>query len=369
MFREFYVQWKNVSAGAENGGVAAMNVMKWAWVLFVAASLAVLIRLAMWLMPAPGWRAEKVEAAAEAAPAEAPAEPVAAAPEPPPAPPTEPTWPVEAEERTDWLPPAPVPPVVAEPPAPPPEEFHFRRTRWGMGLDEVRLSEAGAPLRESENGLRYATTTLELPCLLTYSFVQDRLVRARLSFSDPAGRDLPPLTMAQAQRRFLYLREQLRNRYGEPVQKTVPMPRDVSDLRRSALKQDELARQYDAEIAEAEQRLKKQRERLDARFARWPNRAEMVTRDLAPYERDLRELRAWKQEALERGAKSRQSIQQKQDADRSRPLVATLSARWPFARELHDIELKLDGRSAAPQLDIRYEAAQGLPDVWQMNEL
>ena len=50
-----------------------MNEMKWAWVLFVAASLAVVIRLAMWMMPAPGWRAEKVAAAAEGASAEAPA--------------------------------------------------------------------------------------------------------------------------------------------------------------------------------------------------------------------------------------------------------------------------------------------------------
>lgn len=331
-----------------------MDDMKWAWVLFVAASLAVLVRLATWFMPAPGWRAEKVAAAVE--------------PEPKPAP-APPAWPVEAEERTEWLP--PVVPATPEPvpDAPPPEEFHFRRTRWGMSLEEVRQSEAGEPLRANERGLLYATTTLDLPCLLTYSFEQGRLVRARLAFSDPAGQDIPPLSVAQAQRRFLYLREQLRRRYGEPVQKTVPMPRDVSDLRRSAHKQDELARQYDAEIAEAEQRLRKQREILERRFERWPNRAKMVTRDLAPYERDLRELRAWKQEAIARGAQSRQGIQQNQAADQTHPLVATMTARWPFARELHAIELKLDGRGAVPQLDVRYEAAQGRPDLWSMDEL
>ena len=347
-----------------------MDAMKWAWVLFVAASLALLVRLAMWFLPSPAVQhSEKVSEAVEATSAAAPAEPVAAVPEAQ-------AWPVEAEERPDWPPPAPaevVPPEVpvmapAEPP-PPPEEFHFRRTRWGMTIEEVRASEPLDPLRENERGLMYATTTLELPCLLTYSFVQGRLIRARLSFSDPSGKDIPPLTVAQAQRRFLYLRAQLRSRYGDPIQKTIPLPRDVSNLHRSALKQDELAQQYDVEIAEAEKRLQKQRALLEVRFANWPNRAEMVARGLASTERDLRELRAWKQEAIELGAQSRQSIQQNRDADRSRPLIASMTARWPFARELHDIELKLDCRTTTPRLDIRYEGMQGVPEGWELNEL
>ncbi|MGD9613216.1 MAG: hypothetical protein AB7V22_10000, partial [Kiritimatiellia bacterium] len=44
-----------------------MDEMKWAWVLFVAASLVLLIRLSTWFVPAPGWRAEKVRQAAETA--------------------------------------------------------------------------------------------------------------------------------------------------------------------------------------------------------------------------------------------------------------------------------------------------------------
>ena len=348
-----------------------MNDMKWAWALFVAASLAVLIRMALWFLPSSAARhSEKVVAAAEATSAVAPPAEAPAAPDAPAAP----AWPDEAEERTDWLPP-PAPPeplrLEAPPaePAPPPEEFHFRRTRWGMTLDEVRASEPGEPLRESDRGLLYAVSTLDLPSLLTYSFVQGRLVRARLAFSDPAGRDIPPLSVAQAQRRFLYLRGQLRSRYGEPLQGTTHLPRDVSDLRRRAQKQDELAKQYDAEIAEAEQRLQKQRAVLEARFADWPNRAEVIARGLAPLERDLRDLRAWKQEATEEALKSRQSIQEHQVADSSRPLVATMTARWPFARGLHDIEIKLDFRSAAPRLDIRYEGTQTLPDFWQIDEL
>ncbi len=160
-----------------------------------------------------------------------------------------------------------------------------------MTIEEVRASEPIEPLRENERGLLYATTTLDLPSLLTYSFLQRRLVGARLLFSDPSGKEIPPLTVAQAQRRFLYLRSQLKARYGDPIQKTVTMPRNVSNLRRSANKQVELAQQYDVEIAEAEERLHKRRALLESRFANWPNRSEMVSKGLASNERDLRDLR------------------------------------------------------------------------------
>ena len=353
-----------------------MDDMKWAWVLFVAATLAVLIRVAMWFLPSPTLRhsqevAEAVEASAGmVAPEPAPGgEGEAGAV-------VEPVWPDEGEERGDWAPVAgsaeplrlePEPPPLAS--APPPEEYYFRRTRWGMTREEVRVSEAGAPLRESERGLLYVVDTLELPSLLTYAFQGGGLVRARLAFSDPAGMEIPALSVAQAQRRFLFLREQLQSRYGEPIQKTAHLPRDVSDLRRRAQSQEEMARQYDVEIAEAERRLKEQREVLERRFEHWANRAEMVARGLAPLQRDLKDLRGWKQEMMEAATKSRQGIQERQQADHSRPLVATMVARWPFARGLQDVELRLDLRHALPRLEIRYERTQDVPDVWPGNDL
>jgi hypothetical protein len=367
---DFSTVWKTGFHGVEKTGKdPGMNDMRWAWVLFVAASLAVLIRLAMWVLPGPAVKhSEQVAAAAEATAVAPVAETPAAAPE-------EPVWLDEEEERADGFPP-PVPVVyVVPPPEPtehitsPPEDFHLRKTRWGMTIDEVRASEAGELVRESDRGLMYATSTLELPCLVTYSFVRGGLVRARLSFSDPSGQQIPPLSVAQAQRRFLYLREQLRSRYGEPVQKTRQIPRDVSDLQRSVHKQGELAQQYDVEIAEATQRLQKQRAWLEARYARWPNRSEMVARGLAPHERDLRELQEWKQEAIQRAEQSRLNIQKHREADAAQPLVAAMTARWPDARGLHDIELSLDFSTAAPRLDIRYEGTQTLPDLWQLDEL
>ena len=327
-----------------------MDEMKWAWVLFLAATLALLIRLTMWFLPAPGWRTEKVNQAADAMDLPAPPEPAPAAPPPEPEPPAEAVLAAPAP-AAHVLPPEPIPPAP-----PPPPEFHLRQVRWGMSPVEVLASEHDVPLRESESGLTYVAMTLELPCLLTYSFEGGRLVRARMAFSDPTGLDLPPLSVAQAQRRFLYLREQLRSRYGEPIQNTVYLPRERAHLERTAQRQDELAKQYDVEIAEAERRMKKQRELLERRFKRWSNPTQLVARSLAPYARDLKDLRAWKQEALDRASESRKGIQERQVADARAPLVATMTARWPDARELHDVELVLDFRSAVPRLDIRYEA-------------
>ncbi len=75
-----------------------MDEMKWAWVLFVAASLAVLIRLAMWFVPSPVVQhSEKVSEALEAVSPAVPEAPAAEEPEAQ-------EWPVEAEERPDGRP-------------------------------------------------------------------------------------------------------------------------------------------------------------------------------------------------------------------------------------------------------------------------
>ena len=362
-----------------------MDEFKWAWVLFVAASVAVLVRVALWFLPGPAIRhADRVARAAEQEEAGVAAEPETAetaASELPDA--AEPeavledlAWPDDVPETEESWPPLDpgvwddAAPDDGREPASPPEDYHFRRTRWGMTPAEVREAEGIPALRETPESLVYVTTTLELPCRLTYGFARDALTRAHLAFSDPDGRDIPPLSMAQAQRRFLFLREQLRRRYGEPVEHSVQVPRDVSALRRRLQKQDELTEQYDAEIAEAEARLRSQRERLQTRYARWQRRDELIARGLAPYERDLRDLKEWKQEALETAAQARRLIQENQAADARTPLVAVLSARWPFAREIQDIEMRLDQRRRVPRLEIRYRAARpGMDLPGGMDEL
>ena len=352
-----------------------MGGMRWLWVLFAVSSIVVLVRLAATFLPAPAVRhaeavaqtAEDAEARAEVAAPEGGAPPVRE--EPPPVAPSAPAaWPEEDEERDGWsefggsLPPA-------LPEGPPPEEFDFRRVRWGMPLAEVVASEATVPVRENGRVAVFSATTLGMPCWLAYSFSGGRLARARLSFSDAGGGEVPPLSVAQAQRRFLFLREQLRRRYGDPIQQTTHVPRDVAGLRRAADKQDEMARQYDAEIAEVEERIRRQRAWLQTRYERWPNRDELVARGLAPYERDLRDLRQWKIDALQAAAQSRRSIQEQQKADAAAPLVATMAARWPGARGLHDVELRLDMRPRVPLLEVRYEAAAVSAEFWGADEL
>ena len=115
------------------------------------------------------------------------------------------------------------------------------------------------------------------------------------------------------------------------------------------------------DMTEAERRLKAERQRLEARFKRWKNPAEMVARGLTTYERDLRDLRTWKREALELAGESRKGIQERRAADARAPLVAVMTARWPFAQDLHDVELVLDFRSRVPRLAVRYEATSGAP--------
>lgn len=366
-----------------------MDWIKWTWVLFVAVSVAILVRFFVWLLPATAIQhasdvdaaVRGIEAASESLPespvAEVPSEtsetPEAPGPRRPPASPAIP-WPAADPDATDlwdslyaemWPLPKPAPAVEPDPP----EAFHLRRIRWGMTGTEVRAAESLTPLRENAQSLTYLTTTIHLPCLLTYHFTRDRLVRAHLSFSDVAGRHLPPLSIAQAQRRFLFLREQLRQRYGEPMIHTTRVPRDVTALQRRLQKQDELTQQYDVEIAEVEERLRQQRARLNTRYERWQRREELVARGLAPYERDLRDLKKWKQEALETAKQARQDIHHHQQADARAPLVAVMIARWPFARELHDIDLRLDLRSQVPRLDIRYRAARPALDTVGVDEL
>ncbi len=336
----------------------------WERVFLGVATLAVLIRLGFWLSQVEDKKEENL----------ASEEPLLEESVPPPASPVDvlpPSVVVEPEPQPLPLPePEPAEPTPdLAPPPPLPEEFHFRQTRWGMTMEEVREAETGFLMQKGERGLLYAVTTLELPSLVNYAFVQGRLVRARLQFSDPTGKDIPPLSVAQAQRRFLFLREELRSRYGDPVERTTSMKRDVSGVSRQIQKQDEMAKQYDVEIAEAEQRLRKARAVLENRFAQWSDRDERVKRGMAPLERDLRDLRTWKQEALDQLHLSKKSLDEQKVADFLHPLVGTRTARWKDARGVHDIELKLDFRGRVPRLDIRYEGRRGFDPDWQMNEL
>ena len=123
--------------------------------LFVLATVALLIRLGFWLWPVvdkPEEKEAKVETKVESIPSR------------------EKPLPVPVEMEPECLPvslPVPLPaPELSRPPSPLPEEFHFRQTRWGMSLEEVRAAEPSIPIQEDNRGLLYSVTTLELPSLV-----------------------------------------------------------------------------------------------------------------------------------------------------------------------------------------------------------
>ena len=348
--------------------------VKQAWILLMFAIVAIAIKLLFKLLPTPfEGHAEVVTQTLE--------EGIPAEPEVIPEPEPEEFAATVAvadnnseseEERADDWPPAPLPPEpqpVAQPPPPPPVQYHFRKIRWGMSPDEVCAAEGMPPIRANEQRLEFITTTQGWPCLLNYYFMHGQLYRARLIFSDPTGMSIPPLSVAQAQQRYLYLRARLNQRYGQPIEKSLTIPRDTVALQRAAQNHEELAQQYDTAIADAEARLVKERAILERRFARWKRRNEMIARGLAPFERDVAEMKQWKQDALDRLTETRRGIEQSRSDDRQQPLIAGQIARWPAARDLHNIEMRLDYRQSPLRLELRYAAIQLLPPADFLDEL
>ena len=249
------------------------------------------------------------------------------------------------------------------------EEYHFRRTRWGMGLDVVKTQEVGVLIRQGEERLTYLTTTLELPCLLTYGFSGGGLVRARLAFHDLTGGNLPPMLEAQARKRYRFLRRELIRRYGESEEREVHQPRETAHLEMSLRKHVEDIEDFEGSLREAAERLQRERTRLEEKYRGWKNQAEAVSNGVAKYERDLRDYAEWKRDAEEKTAAVRAELAQVKALEMSRPLTVLREARWAAARGLHRVELRMDLRRRDPQLEIRYESLEAAETPDDYDEL
>ncbi len=57
-------------------------------------------------------------------------------------------------------------------------DFNFRKTKWGMSEKEVLASEKMKPASQDKNSIDYSTQVLNKNVLLSYSFIQDKLVQA-----------------------------------------------------------------------------------------------------------------------------------------------------------------------------------------------
>ena len=59
------------------------------------------------------------------------------------------------------------------------EEFSFRKTKWGMSIEEVKSSEPLKIAQEDENLLGYKTSVIGKDVFVVYFFIDNQLVRAR----------------------------------------------------------------------------------------------------------------------------------------------------------------------------------------------
>lgn len=59
------------------------------------------------------------------------------------------------------------------------ENFTFRNTRWGMSLEEVKVSEPLEPAQTAGDMIGYKTKVLQKDVLLAYIFADKKLVRAK----------------------------------------------------------------------------------------------------------------------------------------------------------------------------------------------
>ena len=267
------------------------------------------------------------------------------------------------------LPPEPPP---AEPPAeqptapepPPPPAPHLRHIRWGMTPDEVRAAESPlAPLRATPNTLTYTTTTLDLPCHLTYTFRADRLAAARIQFSLPSSDDVPSLSPLTAHAAYLWLRSQLTARYDAPsAENHATRPRDTTRFADQARQSREDAEQYATSLASARQRLATRTAQLKEKYRNWPEAAARIDRELASERRYVADLESWVQdlENTERAAQA--AIDQSRRDDTTSPLPARDTAAWQPDGSPHTVTLTADYTTTPSRLEIRYRTTLSLFD-------
>lgn len=302
---------------------------------------------------------------AESVAAEPPPAPESSAlpPEPAasPVPPADPVPPVPEVPEVPAVPetPAllPTPPPSPAPPEPPPPAPHLRHIRWGMGSAEVRAAEAPLdPLRTTATTLAYTTTTLDLPCLLTYTFRNGRLAAARLQFSLPSTGDIPALSPVAAQAAYLWLRAQLAARYGAPSTEThATRPRSTTHLADRAARSREDADQYAATLAAARRRLADRTARLREKYRNWPEAAARIDRELATERRYVADLETWVADTRAAEKTAQAAIDQSRRDDATAPLAARDTATWHAPSLPHTVILSADYTTLPSRLEIRYK--------------
>ena len=274
---------------------------------------------------------------------------------------TPPAPPVPEVPAVPAVPPTPTtaepPPLSTPAPEPPPPAPHLRHIRWGMTPAEVRAAESpAAPLRTTATTLVYSTTTLDLPCLLSYTFRNGRLATARLQFSLPSTGDIPALSPVAAHAAYLWLRSQLAARYGDPTSEThATRPRDTTHLADRAARSREDADQYAATLETARRRLADRTAQLREKYRNWPEAAARIDRELASERRYVADLEAWIADTRAAEKSAQTAIDQSRRDDATSPLSARDTALWLSPALPHTVTLEADYTTLPSRLEIRYK--------------
>ena len=64
------------------------------------------------------------------------------------------------------------------------DSFEFRKTRWGMTMDEVKSSEDISPSKEKDDHILYNEEFNSIPSTMGYVFVDGKLVKAAYLFEE-----------------------------------------------------------------------------------------------------------------------------------------------------------------------------------------
>ncbi len=64
------------------------------------------------------------------------------------------------------------------------DDYSFRKTRWGMSIEEVKKSEPLEVMSESETVLGYKSKVIDKEVFILYIFADSQLVRARYALAE-----------------------------------------------------------------------------------------------------------------------------------------------------------------------------------------
>ena len=90
------------------------------------------------------------------------------------------------------------------------EEFSFRKTNWGMSIEEVKSSETLKIVVENDKFLAYRTNLIGNDVIVAYGFIENQLVIAQYLFGDNHVNGNDYITD------YNNLREMLTKKYGKP---------------------------------------------------------------------------------------------------------------------------------------------------------